>query len=84
MHYCSIAFPSAVLDLDVYVPLMKGSARHHYQVLVKDQNEELKNWHYKDNPRISNIILVADDGYVFQDFWDIIHHYEMLNFPNSK
>lgn len=84
MHYCTIAFPSAVLDLDVFVPLMKASASNHYQVLVKGQNQELKAWHYEDNPRISNIILVADDGYVFQDFWDMIHHHQNLNFPNCK
>ncbi|KAK3887367.1 hypothetical protein Pcinc_008485 [Petrolisthes cinctipes] len=71
-----------VSELEVFYPLMKASASHHYQVLVKDESKELETWHYKHNSRISNILLVADEGYVFQDFWDLIHHYQNKSYPN--
>lgn len=41
-------------------------------------------WHYMNNARISGIIVVANEGYVFQDFKELIKGFREKEYPGCK
>ncbi len=67
----------------MYAKLQNGSKAHHYKVYLKDDTQ-MKAWHYMDNNRISSITLVADNGYVFQDYKDIMKKLKKKGYPGCK
>ncbi|XP_076054894.1 bis(5'-adenosyl)-triphosphatase enpp4-like isoform X2 [Oratosquilla oratoria] len=61
-------------SLSVLDSLHKASEGQNFTVYAKKNLPD--EWHYKNNPRISDIIIVADVGYVFQDFDEVIEKYK--------
>ncbi|XP_042225607.1 bis(5'-adenosyl)-triphosphatase enpp4-like isoform X3 [Homarus americanus] len=51
----------------VYSHLMKRIKTEKYMVYL-NSDDKLKSWHFTNNTRISEITLLAEEGYVFQDF----------------
>ncbi|XP_066976914.1 bis(5'-adenosyl)-triphosphatase enpp4-like [Macrobrachium rosenbergii] len=73
-------WPTYDHQIDVYSRLLEGQKTHNYSVFSKDGIPE--EWHYKKNPRVSPILLIADEGYVFQDFIDLINFYKKEKMPD--
>ncbi|KAK7080245.1 ectonucleotide pyrophosphatase phosphodiesterase [Halocaridina rubra] len=48
-------------SLTVYSKLQEGSKTHKYKVYLKENFPP--EWHYKDNMRISRILVVAEENY---------------------
>ncbi|XP_071520027.1 bis(5'-adenosyl)-triphosphatase enpp4-like [Panulirus ornatus] len=68
-------------QLDIFLKLQKASKMSHFKVYTKS-DPQLSSWHYANNSRIGQIILVADDGYVFQDFRELIDHFKNKGFKD--
>ncbi|XP_050728274.1 bis(5'-adenosyl)-triphosphatase enpp4-like isoform X3 [Eriocheir sinensis] len=64
----------------VYAKLQDGSKAYPYKVYMKEDSQ-MKAWHYMNNPRISSITLVANDGYVFQDVKGFIKGHKDKGYP---
>lgn len=58
---------------EIYSTLEKFSRNKNFTVFKKEELDPL--WHYSHNRRIMPIVLVADLGYVFDDFQETIHMY---------
>lgn len=67
----------------MYAKLHDRSEAYHYKVYLKEDHQ-MKAWHYMDNPRISSITLVANDGYVFQDVKNMIKNFKDKGYPGRK
>lgn len=49
------------------------------------KNEELpERWHYQNQDRVGPITIVADLGYIFNDFYDHLDYYKKHNITNPK
>ncbi|XP_068241456.1 bis(5'-adenosyl)-triphosphatase enpp4-like isoform X1 [Palaemon carinicauda] len=73
-------WPDNEHQIDVYLKLVDGEKKYNYSVFRKEAIPE--EWHYKKNNRVSPILLIADEGYVFQDFHDVIDYYKNGNWPD--
>ncbi|KAK8724057.1 hypothetical protein OTU49_011424 [Cherax quadricarinatus] len=60
-------------QLEVYSSLLEGSRTHNYTVYLKEDPQFLA-WHYSKNTRISQISILAAEGYVFKDFKNYIDY----------
>lgn len=67
----------------MFVKLQEGSRIYPYKVYMKE-DIQMKAWHYMNNPRISSITLVANDGYVFQDVRGFIKGHKDKGYPGCK
>lgn len=65
--------------LDLYIKFDNGAKTHKYTVYQKKNFPS--GWHYTNNSRISRLVLVADVGYVFQDWKSSIENYKKKGLP---
>lgn len=60
----------------VYNKLKNASKTQNFTVYSKEEIAQVPNWFYSKNRRILDIIVVANLGYVFEDFADKIKYYD--------
>lgn len=71
--------------LDLYATLDDGCKSNNCTVMLNSENTKHNipsEWHYARNPRVSRITLLADEGYVFEDFDELVQNYKNTGYPN--
>ncbi|CAL4124617.1 unnamed protein product, partial [Meganyctiphanes norvegica] len=70
--------------LDLYSTLEDGCRINNCTVMLNSENTKHNipsEWHYARNSRVSRITLLADEGYVFEDFDTLVQDYKR-KYPN--